>query len=103
MSEIKITYLLREIFQQQKMADLPRDRKSEEALFMFCGSDMLGPFVVKNGLGLSTPFFLVEKLFLLSFIYLFMKLTPTPRVPIGNCTLLLHDLGLFIPLVLIGN
>ena len=31
------------------MADLLRDRRSEEAPFTFCGIDMFGPFVVKNG------------------------------------------------------
>lgn len=39
---------------------------------------------------------IVEKLFLLEFFYLFKQLTPTQRVPIGNCTLLVCDLGLFI-------
>ena len=34
--------------QQQKMADLPRGRMSEEAPFTSCGVDMFGPFVVKN-------------------------------------------------------
>ena len=36
-------------FQQQKMADLPRDMMSEEAPFTFWGIDMFGPFVVKTG------------------------------------------------------
>ena len=40
---------LRGQFQQQKMADLPRGRMREEAPFTFCGVDMFGPFVVKNG------------------------------------------------------
>ena len=40
---------LRGRFQQQKMADLPRGRMREEAPFTFCGVDMFGPFVVKNG------------------------------------------------------
>ena len=31
------------------MADLPRDRMSEEAPVIFCGVDMFGHFVVKNG------------------------------------------------------
>ena len=43
-------YLLRGRFQQQEMAELPRDRMSEEAPFIFCGDDMYGPFVVKNSL-----------------------------------------------------
>ena len=39
---------LRGRFQQQKMADLPRDMMSEEAPFTFCGLETFGPFVVKN-------------------------------------------------------
>ena len=38
---------LRGRFQQQKMADLPRDRMSEEARVTFCGTDIFGPFMVK--------------------------------------------------------
>ena len=37
---------LSERFQQQKMADLPRDRISEEVPFKICGAGMFGPFVV---------------------------------------------------------
>ena len=40
---------LRGRFQQQKMADLPRDRMSEEAPITFFGVDMFVPFVAKNG------------------------------------------------------
>ena len=39
---------LRGRFQQQKMADLPRNMMSEEAPFTFCDVDMFGPFMVKN-------------------------------------------------------
>ena len=34
--------------QQQKMANLSRDRMSKEASFLFCGVDMFGPLVMKN-------------------------------------------------------
>ena len=52
-------------FQQQKMANLPRDEMSEEAPFTFCGNDMFRPFVVMfakkwSRMGLSRPVFLTE-------------------------------------------
>ena len=40
---------VRRRFQQQEIADLPRDRMGEEAPFKFCGVDMFWSFVVKNG------------------------------------------------------
>ena len=40
---------LRGRLQQQKIANLPRDRMNEEAPFTFCSVDIFGPFVVKNG------------------------------------------------------
>ena len=57
---------LRGRFQQQKVPDRPRDRISEEDPFTFCGADIFGSFVVKNGCkeinwqGLSTPAILAE-------------------------------------------
>ena len=36
-------------FQQQQMADLPKDRISEETPFSYSGIDMFGPFTVKDG------------------------------------------------------
>ena len=41
--------ILRSKFQQQQMADLPKDRISEEPPFSYCGIDMFGPFTVKDG------------------------------------------------------
>ena len=41
--------ILRGKFQQQQMADLPKDRISEEPPFSYCGIDMFGPFTVKDG------------------------------------------------------
>ena len=41
--------ILRRKFQQQKMADLPKDRISEEPPFSYCGIDMFVPFTVKDG------------------------------------------------------
>ena len=40
---------LRGNFQQQKMASLPSDRLCEEPHFTYCGVDLLGPFVTKEG------------------------------------------------------
>ena len=40
---------LRGNFQQQKMASLPSDRLCEEPPFTYCGVDLLGPFVTKEG------------------------------------------------------
>ena len=40
---------LRGKLQQQKMADLPKDRMSEEPPFTYCGIDLFGSFVVKDG------------------------------------------------------
>ena len=40
---------LRGKFQQQQMADLPKDRISEEPPFSYCGIDMFGHFTVKDG------------------------------------------------------
>ena len=34
---------------QQKMADLPRERLSQEPPFTYCGIDMLGPILVNEG------------------------------------------------------
>ena len=34
---------------QQKMGDLPAERLSEEPPFTYCGIDMFGPFLVKDG------------------------------------------------------
>ena len=39
---------LRGQLQQQKMADLPKDRMCIEPLFTYCGVDILGSFVVKD-------------------------------------------------------
>ena len=36
-------------FQQQQMADLPKNRISEEPLFSYCRIDMFGPFTNKDG------------------------------------------------------
>ena len=41
--------ILRGKFQQQQMADLPKDSISEEPPFSYCGIDMFGPFTVKDG------------------------------------------------------
>ena len=41
--------IFRGIFQQQQMTDLPKDRISEEPPFRYCGTDMFGPFTVKDG------------------------------------------------------
>ena len=41
--------ILRGRFQQQQMADLPKDRISEEPPFIYCGIGMFGPFTVKDG------------------------------------------------------
>ena len=41
--------ILRGKFQQQQIADLPKDRISEEPPFSYCGIDMFGPFTVKDG------------------------------------------------------
>ena len=41
--------IFRGIFQQQQMADLPKDRISEEPPVRYCGIDMFGPFTVKDG------------------------------------------------------
>ena len=40
--------ILRGKFQQQQMVDLPKDRISEEPPFRYCGTDMFGPFTVKD-------------------------------------------------------
>ena len=40
---------LRERLQQQKMADLPKERMSEEPSFSYCGVDLFGSFIVKDG------------------------------------------------------
>ena len=40
---------LRGQLQQQKMADLPNDRMCIEPPFTYCGVDIFGPFVVKDG------------------------------------------------------
>ena len=40
---------LRGRLQQQKMADLLKDRMSEEPPFTYCGVDLFGSFHVKNG------------------------------------------------------
>ena len=40
---------LRGKLQQQKMADLPKERMSEEPPFMHCGVDLYGSFLVKDG------------------------------------------------------
>ena len=40
---------LRGNFQQQKMTSLPSDRLSEEPPFTYCGVDLSGPFVTKEG------------------------------------------------------
>ena len=34
---------------QQKMADLPRERLSQEPPFTYCGTDMFAPILVKEG------------------------------------------------------
>ena len=41
--------ILRGKFQQQQMANLPKDRISEEAPFSYCGIDIFEPFTVKDG------------------------------------------------------
>ena len=40
---------LRENFQQQKMASLQRDRLCEESPFTYCGVNLFGQFVTKEG------------------------------------------------------
>ena len=40
---------LRGQLQQQKMADLPKERMCIEPPFTYCGVDIFGPFVVKDG------------------------------------------------------
>ena len=40
---------LRGRLQQQKMADLPKERMSEEPPFTYCGVDLFGSFLVKDG------------------------------------------------------
>ena len=35
--------------QRQKMGNLPADRLSEEPPFTYCGVDMFGPFLIKDG------------------------------------------------------
>ena len=40
---------LRRRLQQQKMADLPKERMSEEPPFTYCGVDLFGSFLVKDG------------------------------------------------------
>ena len=40
---------LRGRLQQQKMADLPKEKKSEEPPFTYCGVDLFGSFLVKDG------------------------------------------------------
>ena len=40
---------LRSAATEQKMADLPQDRLSEEPPFTYCGVDCFGPFLVKQG------------------------------------------------------
>ena len=40
---------LRGNFQQQKMTSLPSDRLCEEPPFTYCGVDLFGPFVTKEG------------------------------------------------------
>ena len=40
---------LRGNFQQQKMTSFPSDRLCEEPLFTYCGVDLFGPFVTKEG------------------------------------------------------
>ena len=41
--------ILRDKFQQQQKADLPKDRINEEPPFSYFGIDMFGPFTVKDG------------------------------------------------------
>ena len=40
---------LRGQLQQQKMSDLPNDRMCIEPPFTYCGVDIFGPFVLKDG------------------------------------------------------
>ena len=40
---------LRERFQQQKMADLPKERMSEEPTYTYCDVDLFGSFLVMDG------------------------------------------------------
>ena len=40
---------LREMLQEQKMADLPQDKMSEEPRFTYCGMELFGSFLVKDG------------------------------------------------------
>ena len=40
---------LRGRLQQQKMADFPNERMREESPFMYCGVDLFGSFLVKDG------------------------------------------------------
>ena len=40
---------LRGKFQQQKMANLPKDRMCDGPPFTYCGVDLFGPFFVKEG------------------------------------------------------
>ena len=40
---------LRGNLQLQKMASLPKDRMCEEPPFAYCGVNLFGPFVVKEG------------------------------------------------------
>ena len=50
MSRCVICRRLRSHLQLQMMASLPRDKMCEEPSFTYCGVDLFGPFVVKEGL-----------------------------------------------------
>nr|XP_039258111.1 uncharacterized protein LOC120334671 [Styela clava] len=39
---------LRGTFQEQKMADLPKDRMDDSPCFSFCATDLFGPFIIKE-------------------------------------------------------
>ena len=50
MSRCVICRRLRSHLQLQMMTSLPRDRMCEEPSSTYCGVDLFGPFVVKEGL-----------------------------------------------------
>ena len=39
----------RRLVQEQKMADLPKDRVEPSPSFLYCGMDCIGPFITKHG------------------------------------------------------
>ena len=49
MYHLEVCKQLRGRLQQQKMADFPKERMSEEPPFTYCGADLFGSFLVKDG------------------------------------------------------